>query len=107
MRLEPPVEVLNADFMFNRWVLDNNRYGRLAASDVIDPIVLAKYAKPLSHCLVQGIRSRVDGMLAAAQIGTRDTAPTKSHNLRMIAASLLLRHADESPKETNLRRESI
>jgi hypothetical protein len=64
--------------VFNLGLPDDHR-NRLTATDVIDPIVLAKYAEPLSHCFEQGIRSQLDGMIVPARVGTKDSACAKPH----------------------------
>jgi hypothetical protein len=66
--------------MFNLGLPNDNR-NRLTAADVIDPIVLAKYAKPLSHCLVQGIRRHFDSVLASPNIDAGHGASAKGHNI--------------------------
>jgi hypothetical protein len=51
----------------------------MAASDRIDPIILAKYAKPLGHRFVERARSHLDRMLAPTRVRTRDYARPKFH----------------------------
>jgi hypothetical protein len=53
--------------------------GALSATYVIDPIVLTKDPKPLSHSFVERIPSHLDGILAPAQVGARDAACAKRH----------------------------
>ena len=79
MRFQPALELPQLHFVFNLGLPDDHR-NRLTAADVIDPIVLAEYAKPLSHCFIQGIRSHLDGMLVLARVGTIDSACAKPHS---------------------------
>jgi hypothetical protein len=51
LRLQPPLEVLHANFVLN--LPDNDRDRRLAAAYVVYPIVLAKHPQALSHCFVK------------------------------------------------------
>ena len=91
MRFQPALELPQLHFVSSLGLPDDHR-NRLTAADVIDPIVLAKYAKPLSHCFVQGIRSHLDGMLIPARVGTRDSACAKRHSAKL-TASLFLRQS--------------
>ena len=64
--------------MFNLGLPNDNR-NCMTAADVIDPIVVAKGAKTLSHCFVQRVRSHLDGMLGAPQISARHDAVARCH----------------------------
>lgn len=79
LRLQPPFEILQGNLVFNLGLFDDNR-NNLTTADGIDPIVLAKHAKTLGHCLIEGVCRDLNRVLAPAKIGTRHRTCAKCHD---------------------------